>query len=200
MPRPLAPTLEGTAIWLDRVDRFRRIYHSTKRLNIFAPMNSINYQHRLTVKATSEQVYEAITRVSDWWTINTEGKSQAVGDAFTVQFGDVHLTKQRVTEAVAGKRIVWQVTESLLPWLKDREEWKGTELVFEITTTDEGTQLNFTHIGLTPEVECFDQCEKGWDYFLSDSLLKLITEGAGLPDTTARTHMDTIGHVRATNA
>jgi hypothetical protein len=62
------------------------------------------------------------------------------------------------------------------------------------------TELTFTHIGLTPQVECFDQCEKGWDYFIGESLYKLITEGAGLPDTTARTHMDTIGHVRPTNA
>jgi hypothetical protein len=163
-------------------------------------MNATNYQHRFIVQATPEQVFEAITRVSEWWTVNTEGNSKAVGDEFTVQFGDVHLTKQRVTEAVAGKRIVWLVTESLLPWLKDREEWKGTQLVFDITATDIGAQLTFTHIGLTAEVECFDQCEKGWDYFLSDSLHNLITEGAGLPDTTARTHMDTIGHVRPTNA
>lgn len=163
-------------------------------------MNATNYRHRFTVQATPEQVYEAITRVNEWWTIHTEGSSRALGDEFTVQFGDVHLTKQRIAEALPGKRIAWRVAESHLPWLKDREEWKGTELVFEIATTDEGTQLTFTHIGLTPQVECFDQCEKGWDYFIGESLFKLITEGRGLPDTTARTHMDTIGHVRPTNA
>ena len=163
-------------------------------------MNATNYQYRFTVQATPEQVYAAITRVSDWWTINTEGSTRAVGDEFTVRFGDVHLTKQRVTEAVPGKRIVWLVIESHLPWLKDLEEWKGTELVFDIATTKAGAELTFTHIGLTPQVECFEQCEKGWDYFLGQSLFKLITEGVGLPDTTARTHMDTIGHVRPTNA
>ena len=162
-------------------------------------MNATDYHHRFIVQATPEQVYEAITRVSDWWTINTEGSTNAAGDEFTVQFGDVHLTKQRVTEASPGKRIVWLVTESHLPWLKDLEEWKGTQLVFEIASTNEGIQLTFTHIGLTPQVECFAQCEKGWDYFIGESLHKLITEGAGLPDTTARTHMDTIGHVRPTN-
>lgn len=168
-------------------------------------MNVTNYQHRFTVQATPEQVYEAITRVSEWWTINTEGTSTTVGDAFTVQFTDpvsgqvVHITKQVVTQAERGKRIVWRVSESHLPWLKDLEEWKGTEMVFDIAAKDEATQLTFTHIGLTSQVECFDQCEKGWDYFLGTSLYKLITEGAGLPDTTARTHMDTIGHVSPTN-
>jgi hypothetical protein len=163
-------------------------------------MNVTDYQHRFTVRATPEQVFEAITRVSEWWTISTEGNSKALDDEFTVQFGDVHLTKQRITEAVPGKRVVWRVIESLLPWLKDRDEWKGTELVFDIAATNKGTELTFTHIGLTPQVECFYQCEKGWDYFIGESLYKLITEGAGLPDTTARTHMDTIGHVRPTNA
>jgi len=163
-------------------------------------MNVTNYQHRFTVQVTPEKVFEAVTHVSDWWTVNTEGMSQVVGDEFTVQFGDVHLTKQRVTEVVPDERIVWLVTESLLPWLKDREEWKGTELVFDIVATNKGTEFTFTHIGLNPQVECFDQCEKGWNYFLGDSLYKLITEGTGLPDTTARTHMDTIGHVRPTNA
>ena len=163
------------------------------------PMNSTNYQHTLVVPKTPTQVYDAITRATDWWTINTDGDTRIVGDEFTVQFGDVHRTKQRITEAITGKRIVWRVTESLLPWLKDSEEWKGTDIIFDIAATSEGTQLTFTHIGLTPEVECFEQCEKGWDYFIGTSLFKLITEGAGLPDTTQRTHMDRIGHVHARN-
>lgn len=163
-------------------------------------MSDTNYRHYITVQAAPDEVYEAITRVNEWWTIHTEGSTKALGDEFTVQFGDVHLTKQRITEAVPGKRIVWRVAESHLPWLKDREEWKGTELVFEIAVTKDGAQLTFTHIGLTPQVECFGQCEKGWDYFIGESLFKLIVEGTGLPDTTARTHMDTIGHVHPKNA
>ncbi|MBP6390774.1 MAG: SRPBCC domain-containing protein [Flavobacteriales bacterium] len=162
-------------------------------------MTATNYQHRFTVHTTPEQVFEAINRVSDWWTINTEGRTKAVGDEFTVEFGDAHRTTQRITGAVPGKRIVWQVIASLLPWLKDVEEWKGTEIIFEISATPEGAQLAFTHIGLTPDVECFEQCQKGWDYFIGTSLFKLITEGAGLPDTTQRSHMDTIGHVHAPN-
>lgn len=162
-------------------------------------MSDTNYHYDLTVQATPEEVYEAITRVNDWWTIHTEGNTGSVGDEFTVQFGDVHLTKQRITEAIPGKRIVWRVTESHLPWLKDHEEWKGTKLVFTITVAGDGANLSFTHIGLTPQVECYEQCEKGWDFFLGTSLHQLITTGVGQPDTTERTHMDTIGHVHPTN-
>ncbi|MEO8589925.1 MAG: SRPBCC domain-containing protein [Flavobacteriales bacterium] len=163
-------------------------------------MNTGNYTHSFVVQATPKEVYDAITRVTSWWTINTDGRTEGVGDEFTVQFGDVHRTIQCVTEARPGERIVWSVTESLLPWLKDREEWKGTKLVFAITSGAEGTRLTFSHIGLTPQVECYMQCEKGWDYFIGTSLFKLITHGAGMPDTTQRTHMDVIGHVHPTNA
>ena len=163
-------------------------------------MTGKNYSCTFRVMRTPQEVYDAITRVTDWWTIHTDGNARALGDEFTVQFGDVHLTTQRVTEAIPGKRIVWHVTKSNLPWLKDRTEWTDTDIVFAIDTTPKGTRLTTTHIGLTPEVECYAQCEKGWDYFIGTSLFQLVTEGAGLPDTTARTHMDTIGHVHPKDA
>lgn len=163
-------------------------------------MISRSYTRTLSLDRTPQQVFDAVCNVTAWWTINVEGSTRAVGDEFTVQFGDVHLTKQLITEAVPGKRIVWLVTESHLPWLKDMEEWKGTTIVFDIAAGPKGSQLTFTHDGLTPRVECFEQCEKGWDYFIGTSLLQFITEGMGLPDTTQRSHMDTIGHVHPTNA
>ena len=162
-------------------------------------MNTPNYTHTFTVQRTAREVYDAICDVTGWWTIHTDGATKAVGDEFTVHFGDVHITTQRITEAVPEKRITWRVTKSYLPWLKDREEWKGTDIVFEITEGAEGTRLTMTHIGLTPHVECFTQCEKGWDFFMG-SLNKLITTGEGQPDTRERTHLDLIGHVHPTNA
>jgi hypothetical protein len=162
-------------------------------------MKEKDYSSTFLVPNSPQEVYDAITRVTDWWTINTDGDTKAIGDEFTVQFGDVHRTTQRITEAVLGKRIAWQVTASKLPWLKDSEEWKGTEIIFDIMSTPDGTRLIFTHIGLTPQVECFAQCEKGWDYFIGISLFQLLTKGAGVPDTTERTHLDRIGHVHAPN-
>lgn len=163
-------------------------------------MNPKNYTRTLQLANTPMEVFNAICDVAAWWTINIDGDSRKVGDVFTVQFGDVHFTEQEVVEAMPGHRLVWHVTQSRLPWLKDREEWKGTRMVFEITATPTGAQLVFTHIGLLPTVECYAQCEKGWDYFIDRSLRQLLENGVGLPDTTQRTHMDTIGHVRPANA
>ncbi len=160
----------------------------------------MDYATSFTVQRTPQEVFNAINAVTAWWTVNTDGSTRSVGDEFTVQFGDVHFTKQHITAMEPGRHVAWLVTESHLPWLKDAEEWKGTLIMFDIATEASGTRLSFVHKGLTPQVECYAQCEKGWDYFIGTSLLKLITEGTGLPDTTLRTHMDIIGHVRPTNA
>jgi len=37
-----------------------------------------------------------------------------------------------------------------------------------------------THIGLTPEIECYDLCKNGWQSFLY-SLNKYLTTGIGAP-------------------
>jgi hypothetical protein len=163
-------------------------------------MTDSHYRKRLAVPQTPAHVYDAISRVEQWWTINSDGSARSLGDEFSVQFGDVHRSTQRITEAIPGARLVWRVIASHLPWLADVSEWTGTEMIFALEATGEGTALTFTHVGLIPTVECYAQCEKGWDFFIGTSLHALITTGTGQPDTSARSHMDTIGHVRPRNA
>ena len=40
-----------------------------------------------------------------------------------------------------------------------------------------------THIDLIPEIECYENCGKGWNFYTGESLTKLINEEAGMPDT-----------------
>jgi len=142
-----------------------------------------DYHTSITVDAPSQEVFENINQVSKWWTENLEGKSQKLNDEFTVRFDDVHVSTQKFSEVIPGKKIVWDVTDCNLHWLADKKEWKGTKIDWEVSTKNNATQIDFTHIGLVPEVECFDSCRKGWDFFIKESLLKLITEGKGLPET-----------------
>jgi hypothetical protein len=58
---------------------------------------------------------------------------------------------------------------------------KKTTVMFEILPLGDKTQVTMTHIGLAPEVQCFARCEAGWNQYFKESLFKLLTEHAGVP-------------------
>ncbi len=144
-------------------------------------METQDYTATLLVDKTPEEVFNAINNIPIWWTGDLEGNSQKLGDAFTVHFGEIHVSTQKLIELIPNKKVVWLVTESNLNFIKDRQEWNNTKVSFEISEQDGKTQIKFTHIGLVPEVECFKDCSMGWDYFIKGSLFKLLTEGKGTP-------------------
>jgi len=145
-------------------------------------MEKQNYTASIKVDATPQEVFKSINNVTDWWTENTEGSSQKLNDEFTVRFGDIHYSNQKLVEFVPNKKVVWLVTDSQLSWIKDKQEWTNTKISFEIISKGTYTQLIFTHIGLVPELECYNDCRKGWDQYIKDSLFRLLTSGKGIPD------------------
>jgi uncharacterized protein YndB with AHSA1/START domain len=130
-----------------------------------------------------DEVYVAINDVGRWWTGKVDGRADHVGDEFTYQFGDLHNSRQRVTELVPGHRIVWEVVDAQLSGRSTPDEWRGTHIVFVLTPTKAGTSVQFTHDGLVPDFECYDDCAYAWTFFLNRSLMSLITTGEG-PTTT----------------
>ena len=60
-------------------------------------------------------------------------------------------------------------------------EWLGSRLLFRIELGDEQTLIHFDHKGLTPELDCFDVCEAGWNHFFIDSLKQYLDTGVGKP-------------------
>ena len=144
-------------------------------------MDQNDYQCAITVNVSAKEAFDASRRVSEWWTNSLEGQSQNRGDVFTVRFGDTFVTIE-LTDVVDSKKITWQVTDCYLHWLNDKTEWNGTTMNFEIAPKNDSTEIRFTHIGLVPEIECYNDCQKGWDQYIKQSLFKLITEGKGYPD------------------
>jgi hypothetical protein len=145
-------------------------------------MNRHDYNATITAKISASEAFKSINRVSAWWSENLKGRSENLNDIFTVhfEFGDTFTIK--IIEFVIDKKIAWLVTDCDLTWVKDRKEWKGTKMYFEISTENKSTNISFTHVGLVPQIECYAGCVKGWDQFIKGSLFKLLTEGKGQPD------------------
>lgn len=143
-------------------------------------MKKQDYHCSITAHVTPREALDKIARVSEWWAKNFEGHAQKLNDVFTVRFGDTFVTF-KISEFIPDKKIVWQVIDCYLHWIEDKTEWNGTKVVWEISSHNNEIQIDMTHIGLTPDVECYDNCKPGWDSHIKGSLFKLLNEGKGSP-------------------
>jgi hypothetical protein len=139
--------------------------------------SSEDYTAAFSVNESPKEVYEAINNVRAWWDGQIEGSTDKVGGVFTYRYGDFHRSRQKVTELTPGKKVVWEVIEGGPKFVKDKSEWKGTKVIFEISRKGNKTEVRFTHQGLIPRLECYDSCTDAWGPILRDSLRGFIVTG-----------------------
>jgi len=141
------------------------------------PLSSPNFSVAYTVSQTPDQVFDAINDVRGWWTGDpgVKGRTDKLGAVWTYQYKELHFTKQRITEFVPGKRVVWLVLDSRLSFVKDQTEWNGSKITFEISRKGGKTEVRFTHVGLVPQVECYGDCSSAWGYYVKGPLRALIS-------------------------
>ena len=142
---------------------------------------------RLSISApasvSASDAYDKIARVSEWWVKDVEGSARNAGDTFTVRFGEPFVAFQ-IADAVPARKVVWHVTNCYLPWLTDKTEWNGTNVVFDISVSQSEpgeTTVTLTHEGLVPEVECFESCVQGWNQYFGQSFRQFLIDGHGMP-------------------
>jgi uncharacterized protein Usg len=134
----------------------------------------------ILVDKSPKEVFNAINNVRGWWQGEITGSTDKLNDEFTYQMKEFHLTKQKIVEFVPNKKVVWQVTESKINFVADKEEWLNSKIIFDITTEGKKTKLTFTHHGLVPKIECYRNCSGAWDNLIEKSLFSLITTGKGI--------------------
>jgi hypothetical protein len=141
-------------------------------------MQNQNFTTTLLVDQTPEEVFNAINNVREWWTgePGVEGSTDKLGDEFTYRYKDLHYSKQKVTELIPGKKVGWLITDSKLNFIKDKSEWTGTKISFEISGKNNKTQIRFTHVGLVPDIECYGDCSNAWSSYINSSLRNFITK------------------------
>jgi len=145
-------------------------------------MSNESFTATFTVDRTPEEVFAAINDVRGWWSGDIDGATDQLGAEFTYRYADVHFSKQRITELVPGEKVTWLILDSYLSFAEDKTEWNGTTVTFHIAKQGDQTQVRFTHIGLVPAYECFDNCSNAWGFYIRGSLRDLITTGTGQPN------------------
>jgi len=143
-------------------------------------MENKNYHRTITVNASAGEVMKKISEVNKWWAKKVSGYTEKLNDKFTVDFGNTFVDFQ-ISELVPNKRVVWKVTDCNLHWIYNKKEWNNTETVFELSEKNGSVKIDFTHVGLNPAVECYNDCERGWNEYIGISLVKFINEGKGTP-------------------
>ena len=148
-------------------------------------MKNENFTATFSVEQTPKQAFDAINNVRGWWSGEVEGETDKVGAEFRYRYKDVHRTTQKITELVPGKKVVWRVTQSDLSFVKERDEWIGTDIIFDISSKNGKTEVRFTHVGLAPQIECYGNCSNAWGVLIKGNLRNLITTGKNQPDAFA---------------
>jgi hypothetical protein len=140
-----------------------------------------DYHAMIEVHCSAQKAFDAICRVSAWWTENTDGDTVHPNGEFTVRFGET-FSRFKIIEYIPGQKLVWHVLDCNLHWMNDKKEWKDTKILWQITGSGNSSRIIMTHIGLNAGIECFEDCTKGWNHYVTVSLFKLIEEGKGEPD------------------
>ena len=145
-------------------------------------MATADFTTTIVVDETPEKVFHAVTDPRGWWSEEIEGSTAKLNDEFTYHYKDVHISKMKLIEVIPNQKVVWLVRDNYFDFTKDKSEWNGTKVIFEISEQDNKTQLRFTHLGLVPEYECYSICRDAWTNYIKNSLRSLITTGIGQPN------------------
>jgi hypothetical protein len=143
-------------------------------------MENNHYRNTIIVDASAGEVTQKISQIDLWWKKGFSGSANKLNDRFIVPFGELNgessFVDFIVSEVVPGERTVWKVMNCYLPWFSDKKEWNNTEIVFELSEENGKTKIDFTHIGLVPELECYTACEQGWKEHITRDLACFIND------------------------
>ncbi|MBC7947541.1 MAG: SRPBCC domain-containing protein [Chitinophagaceae bacterium] len=145
-------------------------------------MATKDFTTTIVVDNMPADVFRAVTNPRGWWSEEIKGGTEKLNDEFDYHFNEVHKCKMRLIEVIPNKKVVWLVLDNYFEFTKDKDEWKGNNIVFEISPDGDKTELKFTQLGLVPDYECYDICHDAWSKYIKESLRNLITTGKGQPN------------------
>ena len=138
--------------------------------------------HGVTIRASPEQVYEALTTaegIRSWWTRHTVIDPRVGGMGEFAFFKRAVVTRVKIDELVPPKRVAWTTISSDAPG-----GWNGTKITFDLRAQGVDTVVAFAHRGFTQADDGFAKVTGGWWYYLL-SLKQYLETGKGKPHPDA---------------
>jgi len=131
----------------------------------------------LTIEATPENVFHAITRqdgITHWWANQVTAEPKA-GSITEISFDNGEVMKMEIIDFEVGKKVRWSVR--LAP-----HDWEGSTITWDLTPVSNGTKLLFGQHDLVVGTTGYsiEQTRAGWEYFLG-SLKSYLETGTGTP-------------------
>ena len=145
-------------------------------------MKTPGFTATILVDQNETTAFNAIKNFRAWWSEQIEGNTDQLNETFFYHYKDIHLCKMKLIEMIPDKKLVYLVTDNQFNFTKDKTEWIGTKLIFEISKEGNQTKVTFTHEGLVPAYECYEVCNDAWTGYIKKSLYNLITTGKGAPN------------------
>ena len=146
-----------------------------------------DFKKKMTVLATKEKAFEAVTiGINKWWGNVDNSLITKVDDEFSVFFEEETEWRFKVTVLNKFDEVHWKCVHanhrsSGLNGIKD--EWLNSEIIFSFKELDEDRiEFFFEHKGLTPELNCYKICDAGWTHFIVQSLKQYLETGKGIPN------------------
>jgi|ERR1044072_16563 hypothetical protein len=142
-------------------------------------MGNNDFNSSISANISADEAIKKISNLPEWWGVAFTGNSEKQNDQFILKMGGESFFNCTVEELIPGKRVVWLITDCYMPWYSDKKEWADTRLIFDLNENNGITALTFKHEGLTPDIECYKDCEKGWTHWIQISLFSYFTTGKG---------------------
>ncbi len=133
-----------------------------------------NYTVTIELTKSPNDVFNHLANLKKWWPEDFEGEDIKLDSEFVFTTGDSHYSKNKVTEFVPDKKLVWLATVGIRK--TDDFEWTGTKMIFELTPKGDNTLLKFTYDGFILENE-YNRLVQICDMVIKEMLYNLITNG-----------------------
>lgn len=138
--------------------------------------------HDLIINASAETIYQAVATkegINGWWSKDCQ-VGEHEGEKSLLKFdkqGTIVEMGFQTNTLVPNKSVVWTCTENANP------AWLGTKIITEISGTENGSKVTFSHAGFDKKwkgEEPFEMTKQGWKHFVN-SLVCYCENGEGQP-------------------